>query len=263
MRPKHTSAEKMVSIIVPCHNHEKTIVKDIQNICKVMDQTRWKYELILIDDGSSDKTFKHAKKIKRKNVVVYRYEKNRGKGYAVKFGMKKARGYYISFIDAGMDINPNGISMLLEHMEWYQADIVVGSKRHPVSKVEYPLIRRLYSFFYYSLIKVLFRVKVTDTQTGAKLYTRKVVKRVLPRLVVDKFAFDIEILAVARYLGFKRIYEAPVEVKLDPKKSHFSAGVIFDTSIRAMIYDTFAIFFRMYVQRFYDASSKHLWRTGK
>jgi len=70
-----------------------------------------------------------------KSTQIASYMKNQGKSYAIKLGMIKAKGDYVMFMDSGMEIDPNGISMLLEHMEWYKADIIVGSKRHPVSQV--------------------------------------------------------------------------------------------------------------------------------
>ena len=126
---------KLVSIIIPAHRQEKTIAKDLKTINKTIQRIRYPAEIIVVIDGQEDKTFQKAKKLKIKNLKVYLLKKNQGKGYAVRFGMKKAKGDLIAFLDAGMEINPNGISMLLEHMEWYDADIMVGSKRHLASKV--------------------------------------------------------------------------------------------------------------------------------
>ena len=75
-----------------------------------------------------------------------------------------------------MDINPNSISMILEHMEWYEADVIVGSKRHPASKVNYNWLRRIYSKGYFLLVRILFGLRLTDTQTGLKAFRSSVVK---------------------------------------------------------------------------------------
>jgi len=253
----------LLSIIIPAYKQEKTILKDISNIFEVMSNTRWDFELIIVVDGEVDNTFKEAVKFKKDNVFVYGYKNNKGKGYAVRYGMAKSNGEYVSFIDAGMDIDPNGISMLLEHMQWYDADIVVGSKRHPVSQVNYPFIRKIYSFLYYLLCKVLFNLKLKDTQTGLKVFKKKVLVKVLPRLVVKQFAFDIEVLAVANYLGFNKIYEAPVKVNLDLKNSNFSALFIFDSFVRRMLLDTLGIFYRMRILKYYDDDSKRKWVYDK
>jgi glycosyltransferase involved in cell wall biosynthesis len=253
----------LVSIIIPAHKQGKTILKDISRIYEVMSQTRWEFEIILVSDGSPDKTLKEAKKFKKPNFTAIGYETNRGKGYAVRYGMARAKGDYIAFIDAGMDIDPNGISLILEHMQWYNADIVVGSKRHPASESNFPWIRKVYSWGYHLLVKILFRIPVKDTQVGLKVYKRKVLEVVLPRLVIKQFAFDIELLAVAKYLGFRRIYEAPVRVHIEMSKSHFKNFLFFDSYIRSMLYDTLGVFYRMYILRYYHPDSKQKWVYDK
>lgn len=253
----------LVSIIIPAYKQEKTILRDISRVYDVMSQTRWDFELILVSDGSPDKTLEEAKKFKKPNFQAIGYETNWGKGYAVRYGMARAKGDYIAFIDAGMDIDPNGISLILEHMQWYNADIIVSSKRHPASESNFPLIRRLYSWGYHFIVKILFRIPVKDTQVGLKVYKRKVLETVLPRLVIKQFAFDIELLAVAKYLGFKRMYEAPVRVQIDVGKSTFKNFLFFDNYIRSMLWDTMAVFYRMYILRYYHPDSKQKWTYDK
>jgi hypothetical protein len=178
--------------------------------------------------------------------------------------MARSNGDYIVFIDSGMDINPNGISLILEHMEWYDADIMVASKRHSASKVSYPFFRKVLSFGYQVLVRTLFGLKVRDTQVGLKVFKRKVLEKVLPRLVVKRFAFDIEILAVAHHLGFKKIFDAPVEIKLDMFNSSFNLkGVIFNKNLWQMVIDTLAVFYRINFLHYYDDNSKRLWVYDK
>lgn len=253
------SKKTLVSIVVPAYRQEKTIRHDIENIYNTMSQTRWDFEIIVVVDGIVDDTFSEAKKIDKPNVLVYGYEENKGKGFAIRYGMEKTRGDLIAFIDSGMDINPNGISMVLEHMEWYDADVIVGSKRHPVSKINYPFFRKLYSFAYHLIVRILFGIKLTDTQTGLKVFKRSVVASVLPRLLVKEFAFDIEILSVSRYLGFRRIFEAPIEVNWASNNTNFTPFLIFDRNIRYMLYDTFAVFYRMFILRYYRDKNKSNW----
>ena len=260
------SNQMLVSVIVPAYNQEKTILKDIKRIYKVMEKTRWKFELILVSDGSSDKTLENAKKFtkKNKNAKSIGYKTNKGKGYAVRYGMARAKGDFIAFIDSGMEIDPNGISMILEHMQWYNADIIVGSKKHPVSQVKgYSLIRKIYSWGYHTLTKIFFRLPLGDTQTGLKVFRSEVLEKVLPRLVVKRFAFDVELLAVSKYLGFNKIYEAPVKIYLNSKNSTFKKPLILEPHIRMMIRDTLAVFYRMYLLRYYHPDSKQKWKYDK
>ena len=225
-----------------------------------MIKTRWDFEIIVVVDGFVDKTFEEAKKVELDEVRVFGYKDNIGKGYAIRYGMSKALGDVVSFIDADMEINPNGISMLMEHMEWYGADIIVGSKGHPVSKTNYPFFRKIYSWGYHMLIRLLFGLKLRDTQTGLKVYRKEVLDKVLPRLVVKRFAFDVEILAVAHHLGFKRIYEAPVEVNWDTINTNFSPTLIFDKEIQKMLYDTAAVFYRLKLKKYYNDGNDAEWK---
>lgn len=247
----------LLSVIVPVYNQEKTIAQDVLRIKEVLDQLRYDYEIIVVVDGFEDSTYKNAKKTASSKVIVTGYEKNYGKGYAVRYGISKAKGDIIAFIDSDMDINPNGISMLLEHFEWYDADVIVGSKLHPVSKVNYPLQRKILSWGYRLLVKVLFGLSVKDTQVGLKFFKRKVVDVVMPRLLVKRYAFDIEILAVAYYLGYRRIYEAPIELDFNRVSSLGSQG--FRKTIILMLMDTLAVYYRLKILHYYDDRNKKNW----
>lgn len=256
---------KLVSVIVPAYKQEKTIFDDLKTIKNVLDNLRYPTEIICVVDGKIDHTFAEASRFAKnyKNVQVVGYEHNKGKGYAVRFGMAASNGDIIGFVDAGMDLNPNGLSMLLEHFEWYDADIVVGSKRHPVSKVIFPWQRRVLSFGYQILTRLLFGLRIKDTQVGMKFYRRVVLEKVLPRLIVKTFAFDIEILSVANYLGFKRIYEAPVEITLNYGQSSIGT-ILFNKrvlkTVILMLLDTLAVFYRLRVRNYYSDSNQRKWR---
>ena len=248
--------KKLLSVIVPAYKQERTIVKDLQNIEQVLKQIRYDYELICVVDGKVDRTFEKAKKISSPKIKVITYEQNRGKGYAVRYGMAKAKGDLVAFIDSGMDINPNGISMLLEHMVWYDSDVVVGSIRHSASKViGYPLKRKVFSIGYHLLTRSLFGLRITDSQRGVKIFKREVLEKVLPRLLVKRFAFDIEILAVAYRLGFKKIHDGPVE--MDARRFRYSS--ITTTTVASMFLDTVAIFYRLNILRYYDSKNRKKW----
>jgi len=263
MEKEQQKSEKLVSIIVPAYKQEKTIKQDLENILSTMLQTRWDFEIIVVVDGFLDKTYDIAKSLENKKLKVFGYETNKGKGYAIRYGMARAAGDYVSFIDAGMDINPNGISMLLEHMEWYGADIIVGSKKHPVSKVNYPFVRKIYSWGYHTLVWLLFGLKLKDTQTGLKVFKREVLVKVLPRLMIKEFALDIELLAVASHLGFNNIFEAPVYITIDFSESTFSSFFLLDRHIRNMLVDTAAVFYRLKILKYYDDASNRKWVYDK
>ena len=253
------TGKKLLSVIVPAYKQEKTIQKDLQRIGDVLKQIRYDYEIICVIDGKVDKTFENAKKVRSRKIKVVGYDKNKGKGHAVRYGMARTKGDIIAFIDAGMDLNPNGLSMLLEHFEWYDADIIVGSKRHPVSKINYPWQRRILSIGYQILVRLLFSLKIRDTQTGMKFFRRKVLADVLPRLLVKEYAFDIEMLAVANKLGYKRVFEAPIEMEWEDE------GSVISQSLRRilfkMLWDTAAVFYRLKILHYYDDGNKQKWKS--
>src|SRR4030042_5958536 len=99
---------KLLSVIVPAYKQERTIVRDLRQIEKILQQIRYDYEIICVVDGKLDKTFDNAKRIESNKLKVVGYESNKGKGHAVRFGMVRARGDLIAFIDAGLEIDPTG-----------------------------------------------------------------------------------------------------------------------------------------------------------
>lgn len=244
------SKKTLVSLIIPAYKQEKTIFEDLIKIRGALDQLRYDYEMIVVVDGRVDKTFEKAKKLASSRVRIFGYRDNLGKGYAIRYGMERAKGDIIGFIDSGMDLNPNGLSILLESFEWHDADIVIGSKRHPESKVVYPFERRMISLLSQVFIRILFGLNIRDTQVGMKFFKRNVVKNVLPRLLVKKFAFDIEILVVALHLGYKKIFEAPIELHSNFERSIVSQSLIY--ALSKTFWDTLGIFYRLKIIHYYD-----------
>lgn len=247
-----------MSVIVPCFLQEKTIEADIGRLDRALSEVGAPYEVIVVVDGGSDSTFERARTTESKQIHVLGYIHNHGKGYAVRFGMARARGDVIAFIDAGGDIDAQSISMAFEYFRWYNADIIVGSKRHPVSKVNYPISRKILSWGYQLLVRLLFDLTIRDTQVGLKLFRRQVLEDVLPRLLVKRFAFDIEMLAVAHRLGYIRIFESPIELDFTGVSS--ITTTTFWRIIFRMLWDTLAVFYRLKILRYYDNANKRKWR---
>ncbi len=253
------NGKNKLSIIVPVYRQAKTIALDIREVVKVLNGLPMPFELIAVVDGDLDGSMAAAQKVRDPRVRVVGYKVNKGKGYAVRYGMAQSSGDIVGFMDAGGDLKPEGLGLMLDTLLWGDADIVVGSKRHPLSKVRYPWVRRIFSWGYQMLTKVLFSIDVRDTQVGMKLYKRKVLEDVLPRLLVKQFAFDIEILAVAHYLGYTKIVEAPVELNFEGVSSNITS-TNFWRIILNMMRDTLAVFYRLKIRRYYDDASKRKWR---
>jgi glycosyltransferase involved in cell wall biosynthesis len=250
----NTNEIKLLSLVVPTYKQEKTIVNDIKQLESVLQTLPYPFEIIVVVDGFVDKSYEKLQAISNKKIRILGYEENQGKGHAVQYGMLQAKGDVIGFIDAGMEIDPTGISMLLNHMLWYDADIIVGSKLHPVSQVEYPLHRKILSWGYRTINRVLFGLKIRDTQVGIKFYKRKVVEDVFPKLLVKNFAFDVETLAVANALGYHRIYDAPVKLTFG-KDSSITLQKYWRV-VWNMLWDTAAVFYRIKILHYYQKLKK-------
>lgn len=196
-------------------------------------------------DGFFDKTFQNLQDLrpKIKNLSVLGYKENRGKGFAIKFGVEKARGGIIGFIDAGMEISPYSIPTLLNYMSMNNADIVIGSKLHPDSNVKYPLIRKILSWGYRNITHILFGLNVRDTQAGLKLFKKEAAKKIFSRVKIKDFAFDIEVLVLAKLMGFN-VCEAPVKLTL--KRGTITNLNFFIVAFK-MFFETLEVFWRLRV----------------
>jgi glycosyltransferase involved in cell wall biosynthesis len=246
---------KLISVIVPAYKC-KTIKYDLQTIEEHLKEISKPYEIICVIDGRvnyRDHTKELAKKAVNKNIRVYSYRYNKGKGYAIRYGMARAKGNIIAFIDAGNDLSVSGIGLAIEHLKWYNADIIIGSKRHKASRVTYPISRKLLSFLVQTATRFIFGINVSDTQTGLKVFKREVLEKVLPRLLVKRWAFDLEVLAVASRLGYKKIYESPVEI------TYNFASTITKQSVINFVIDYLAIIYRIYFLHYYDDKHQDLW----
>lgn len=238
----------LLSIVVPAYNEAAAIAGNVAVISRAASEIADAFEIIISDDGSADGTYAAALEISRKDgrVKVVETRPNAGKGWALRKGAAVAKGDYIGFLDADLDLHAEQFARLYEVMRRENADAVIGSKRHPESQVEYPPLRRIISFAYYTLVRILFGLGLTDSQTGIKLFRRDALLAVLPLLVVKRFAFDIELLVNLHRRGFK-IAEAPVTMRFTRPLSRITPGEGF-----AAVRDTLAVFYRLRALKFYD-----------
>ncbi|MDP1728808.1 MAG: glycosyltransferase family 2 protein, partial [archaeon] len=155
------------------------------------------------------------------------------------------KGDYIAFVDSGRDLNPKQLIDFLKIMSNENTDIVIGSKKHKDSKVHYPFTRRVMSGVYRTMNRILFSLDVKDTQVGLKLFKRKVLNEVMPRIAIKRFAFDLELLVIANKRGFK-ITEAPITLHYQFQSTINMKAVFW------MLWDTAAIFYRDKILHYYD-----------
>jgi glycosyltransferase involved in cell wall biosynthesis len=246
--------KEKVSLIMPAYNEASHISSSIEEVAKTFHDFDCSWELIILDDGSTDNTYEVAKRFSEKypdNIIVKKNPVNIGKGRALKKAFHYVTGDYVVFIDADMDLHPNQIQTLFDIMRLNNADIVIGSKLHPNSLVHYPLQRKIISFVYYLLVKLLFDLPCHDTQTGLKLFRSEALTKIFPKILVKQFAFDLEVLVNAHHLGYKLI-EAPIVLNNQRGWNRIGFTAIFRTT-----WDTLAIFYRMHILKYYDRIDYH------
>jgi len=234
-----------LSVIVPAYREGKRIYQNITRLLDELNKLDATYEVVVVSDGNTDSTVQEARRVKSPHVRVFHYPMNVGKGFALSLGVDQCVGELVTFIDADMELDPANIGGFIELMKSSDCDAVVGSKRHPQSEVAYPRFRRFQSWVYQVLIRVLFNLNVRDTQTGLKLFRRQVLHEALPLLAIKKFAFDLELLVVARQLGYRNVCEAPISLDY-----HFESTVNMASAWR-VLWDTAAIFYRLRILHYY------------
>ncbi|MGE4131817.1 MAG: glycosyltransferase family 2 protein [Bdellovibrionales bacterium] len=201
-----------LSIVVPVFNEAEHLTENLDTLLGEVEQYFKNFEIIVVSDGSTDETNLHLVRFRHPNVRPLFSLKNTGKGAAVRKGFEMATGKYILFIDGGLEIHPKEIRIFMGLMALYQVDIVIGSKRHPQSRVEYPWYRQLLSWMFQKMIRFLFDIDVTDTQVGIKLFRREVIDAILPHLQIDRYGFDLELLSLAKMCGYGQTLEAPIRM---------------------------------------------------
>lgn len=248
-------AEIDLTVVVPFYNPGPRFLPSLERLVETLRQEDGlTFEVIAVSDGSTDGSAEALEEMHSDVVQGVILPRNFGKGEALRVGFSLGRGRYVGFIDADGDIDASLFHPYLALVELYHPDIILGSKRHPMSEVVYPPLRRIYSWGYQQLMRALFRLDVRDTQTGIKLLRRDVLAQVLPRMVEQGFAFDLELFVVARHLGYRKVFEAPVRIG-----TRFSSSVS-RHAVLAMFRDTFKIFYRLRILREYDAPNAEVVR---
>jgi glycosyltransferase involved in cell wall biosynthesis len=239
-------------VVVPAYREGRRIHDNLKRLVGELDKLNVAYEVVVVSDGNTDATVREAERVGSPAVRVFRYPMNIGKGFALSCGVDQSIGDLVTFIDADMELDPANISVFIDLMRSNGCDAVIGSKRHPESKVSYPRFRRFQSWAYQMFTRILFNLNVRDTQTGLKLFRRQVLQEALPLLAIKKFAFDLELLVVARQLGYRNICEAPIQLDYQ-----FESTVNLGSAWH-VLWDTAAIFYRLRILRYYDRRRSEL-----
>jgi glycosyltransferase involved in cell wall biosynthesis len=218
-----------LSVIIPVYNEGEIIFQNLMTLSEIMEAGNLDFEIIVVDDGSLDNTFDEVKRAAASShkIKAVHYEHNAGKGNAFKTGFENSRGKYIALFDADLDYHPSELLKMYNSFRQTDTDIIIGSKYHPDSKIDYPFIRKIMSRGYAHFARLLFGMPFRDTQSGIKIFKREALKSVLPSLISKGFAFDLEILLAAYKAGLK-ITEHPVVLNFKLSKSGFPLTMAFN-----------------------------------
>jgi glycosyltransferase involved in cell wall biosynthesis len=248
---KRSNSTILISVIMPAYNEGKKIGANLIEAINTFNSLGHPFELIVVNDGSTDETSTEVHKVELEHpeVTLVTYTKNGGKGNALKEGWKYAHGDLITFIDADLELHPKQLKGFLEVMDTQKVDIVIGSKRHPESIINYPIKRRVMSRCYNLLVRSLFQCNLTDTQPGLKLFKREVLTKEFPKVFVKRYAFDLELLLNALKDGYT-IAEAPISINFVRE----NGGRIRLKDVGRIWKDTMGIFYRIKLTHYYEDS---------
>lgn len=216
-----TEKKITLSVVMPAYNEEQHIKENLLETSRILGTFLHRYEIIAVNDGSTDSTAQLIREaaMEDPHIIDAGYEENQGKGHAITTGIRQAAGTYIAFLDSDLELSPSLLKPFMKQMKSTDSDIVIGSKLHPESKLDYPPMRRFMSYSYYIMLKMLFHLGIHDTQTGIKLFRSEVIKPIAENLSVSGYAFDIEILVAAHRQGYT-ISEAPIVLNYSRDDAH-------------------------------------------
>jgi glycosyltransferase involved in cell wall biosynthesis/O-antigen/teichoic acid export membrane protein len=238
-----------LTLVVPFHNPGPGFAQRVTDCVNVLGATGLTFEILAVSDGSTDHSEDSLPHLKSETLRVLQLEESQGNGAALREGLLQGRGRYLGFMNSDGALSPNLLLEFAKVIHEEGPDIAFGSKRHPQSKVAYPPLRRLFSFTYEQLTRLLFRAPLRDTQTGIKVIRRDVLIAVLPSMVEKNFGFDLELFVVAREMGYSDFVEIPVEID-----AQFPSTVSLK-SVGGLLWDTLAIFYRLRILRYYERAT--------
>ncbi len=205
-----------LSVIIPVYNEENRI-NNLPKVDKYFRERIGKYELIVIDDGSTDKTLDFLNKFKSDiDFKILTYPVNRGKGYAVKTGMLHASGDYRLFLDIDLSTSPEEFEKFESFLN--DADILIGTRKSNKRSLikRQPFLREFMGKGFTLLSKLILNVKTTDFTCGFKIFSANAADQIFSKVTIERWGFDSEALFLAKKLHFK-VMEISVDWKNDPR----------------------------------------------
>ena len=210
-----------LSIVIPAYAESKKIAQDVKEAAAFLEDNNFAGEIIVVDDGSKDDTAQAARNVEIPDGVkkqVIRYERHRGKGYAVRRGIEHSGGEYVMFADSGSCVPYDDSLQGLDLLKYGSCDIAHGSRKMTGCHIEksQSFYRRICSkmFHWFVIHDMKIPAEFTDTQCGFKIYKGDVARHLYGECITDGFTFDIEIIMRAQREGYK-IKEFPIDWTCD------------------------------------------------
>jgi len=200
-----------LSVIVPVYNEELAIGESLKKITSFLKRKNYTWEVVVVDDGSRDKTENVVKSLRLDGVRFEKLSENQGKGAAIRRGVAAAEGEFIIFTDADLSVPIEYADKLLFRLET-GPEVVIGSRRTKGSKIvkHQPFIRESMGRVFTLLSRLATGTWVTDFTCGFKGFEAKAAKKIFAKSLINRWVFDSEIIFLAKKFGYK-ISEVPVE----------------------------------------------------
>ena len=216
-----------LSVILTCLNQEKVLEQSVEEIRKVLNTNKLKYEIVIVDDGSTDSTYSIMKGLEKKynNIMLFKHPQNIGRGRAVSNGFKVAKGKFVGFLDTDLELHPKYIPMFIKELK-KGYDVAIYLRKYRLNMIG--LIRAFTGYSYNFLVRLLLNVKLKDTETGFKFFRRDKILDLLDEIKEERWFWDTEIM-VRSYLKGLKIREIPLIYT--PNKEGGSTVRIFQDSL--------------------------------
>jgi dolichyl-phosphate beta-glucosyltransferase len=218
-----------LTLLIPAYNEEDILENTLKEVTRYLKKQKYSWEVLVVDDGSSDNTSKITKDFNSKYVRLKKLSQNRGKGGAIREGIKDSKGDYIVFSDADLSVPINTIEKFMEFFD-SGSEVVIGSRRIPGATIAIaqPAHRELMGRVFTFISKVMTGVFISDFTCGFKGFEKKAAREIFKRSMVDRWAYDSEIIFLADQLGYK-IDQVPVTWENREDTRVRLRGVVFET----------------------------------
>ncbi len=237
-----------ISIIIPAYNEEALIASTLDGLQTYLSTRPERYEIIVVDDGSQDRTIDRVRQWQECNRVELRLlanQQNRGKGFSVRRGVLESRGQFIIFTDADLPYELQAIDGFLKTLQ-NGCDLAIGSRVLPGSQVKgVPLVRYASGQVFSWMVQAVLFHGLPDTQCGFKSFKADAAKEIFRRLTIDGFGFDVELLYVARKQKFAI---QPVPVRMIDHRHR--------SRVRLLV-DSLKMFANLFMVRWNDLQGKY------